>query len=80
MIQLNKYIVIEGKPVLFPCELIHADIAGHNKAKVESAGFFLLRKAAGGTTVICSGESDSLSIASRPEIDQRLIAKYLGFN
>lgn len=78
--ELKKYLVIDGNPVLFPCELIHADVAGANTQKVDSAGFFLIWKSHSGTRIICSGESDSLSIASRPEIDQQLISKYLCLN
>lgn len=80
MMTLKKYIVIDGNPVLFPCDLVHADVAGANSSKVDSAGFFLIWSAPDGPKVICSGESDSLCIVSRPEVDQKLIAKYLGLN
>lgn len=78
MMNLKKYIVIDGSPVLFPIDLIHADVAGNNYNRVQSAGFFLIWKSPEGPQVICSGESDSLCVPSRPEIDQQLITKYLG--
>lgn len=80
MIKLKKYIVVNGNPILFPCDLVHADVAAGNIKRVDSAGFFLIRKTAEGLRVICSGESDSLSISSKPETDQKLIASYLGLN
>ena len=80
MIHLKKYIVIDGNPILFPTDLIHSDVASCNSGRVESAGFFVIWHAAAGSTVICSGESDSLSVGSRPEIDQKLITAYLELN
>lgn len=80
MMNLKKYIVIDGSPILFPTDLIHADVAGKNHTRVQSAGFFLIWDSPKGLQVICSGESDSLAITSRPEIDQQLITKYLGLN
>ena len=80
MLTLKKYIVINGSPVLFPCDLVHADVAGNHTEQVESAGFFLLLVTPEGARVICSGESDSLSVSSRPEIDQQLISIYLGLH
>ena len=78
---INKYIIINGSPVLFSPDFIHSDMA-RSKGKVESAGFFFILKDE--TTkqheVICIGESDSLSICSRPEIDQKVISKYLGLD
>lgn len=76
---INKYIIINGSPVLFSPDFMHADIVCTN-GNVESAGFFLIRKdeSTENMKVICIGESTSLSISSRPEIDQKLIAKYLG--
>jgi len=78
---INKYIIINGSPVLFAPDFIHKDMAGTNE-NVESAGFFLIRRdeATEQLTVICIGESTSLSIRSRPEIDQQLISNYLGLN
>jgi len=78
---INKYIIINGSPVLFAPDFIHSDIAG-TKGNVESAGFFLIRKdeVTEMLRVICIGESTSLSISSRPEIDQKLISNYLGLN
>ena len=78
---INKYIIINGSPVLFTPDLIHADMAGANK-NVESAGFFLITKdtETDRLKVICLGESTSLDICSRPEVDQQLISNYLGLN
>ena len=79
MLSLRKYIVVKGNPILFPSDLIHAEVAGkHNE--VESAGFFVVVKEKGRRRVICIGESTSLSISSKPETDQKLIANYLGLD
>lgn len=80
MMKFKKYIVIDGNPILFPNTLIHSDVAGSNHHRVESAGFFQIWNSPKGPIVICSGESDSLSVSSRPEIDQVLISKCLGLN
>lgn len=78
---INKYIIINGTPVLFATDFIHSDMVCAN-GNVESAGFFLIRKdkATEKFKVICIGESTSLSVSSRPEIDQKLISNYLGLN
>ena len=79
MLSLRKYIVVKGNPILFPSELIHAEVAGKQK-EVDSAGFFVVVKEKGRKRVICIGESTSLSISSKPETDQQLIANYLGLD
>lgn len=81
MMKIKKYIVINGNPILFPIELIHADLA-YQGAKVESAGFFTILKDSKSQQlkVKCMGESTSLSIKSRPKLDEVLITKYLGLD
>ncbi|WP_157262942.1 hypothetical protein [Pedobacter steynii] len=79
MMSLRKYIVVKGNPILFPADLIHAEVAGKQN-EVDSAGFFVVVKEKGRKRVICIGESTSLSISSIPETDQRLIANYLGLD
>lgn len=76
---LRKYIIVKGSPILFPSDLIHAEVAGKDN-EVESAGFFVIVKDKKGKRVVCIGESSSLSIASKPERDQQLIARYLGID
>lgn len=63
-------------PILFPTDLIHANVVGPNH-NIDSAGFFLIIKEKTGPRVLCMGESSSLSISSNPDIDQDLIANYL---
>lgn len=79
--KIKKYIIINGSPILFPIEFIHADVA-YEGAKVESAGFFTILKDRENQEikVRCMGESTSLSVKSRPGIDEILIAKYLGIS
>ncbi|WGQ11647.1 hypothetical protein QG516_08275 [Pedobacter gandavensis] len=77
MASLRKYIVVKGNPILFPSDLVHAEVAGQDNL-VDSAGFFVIVKDKKGKRVVCIGESTSLSIASKPERDQKLIARYLG--
>lgn len=78
---IQKYLIVKGSPVLFSSDFLHADMVSA-AGEVESAGFFLLRKnkADKSLSVICIGESSSLSISSRPDVDQLLIANYLGLN
>lgn len=73
----KKYLIIAGSPVVFDSNLIHADIAGDNKKYVEAAGFVYLEYLSNRLDVTCMGESSSLNIASRGEIDASLIAKLL---
>jgi len=76
---MKKYIIVEGQPILFGIDFIHAEVINEN-LKVDSAGFFfLLGTVQEGFKVICTGYSSSLGdIPSRPEVDSRLIAEYLG--
>ncbi|MGJ1195391.1 helix-turn-helix transcriptional regulator [Sphingobacterium spiritivorum] len=78
--KIKKYIIIDGSPVLFPVEFVHADMA-YNGAHIESAGFFiLLQDSDQKLKVKCMGESTSLGVKSHPERDELLIAKYLGLD
>ncbi|SUJ06321.1 DNA-binding transcriptional regulator AraC [Sphingobacterium spiritivorum] len=78
--KIKKYIIIDGSPVLFPVEFVHADMA-YKGANIESAGFFiLLYDKDQQLKVKCMGESTSLGIKSHPERDELLIAKYLGLD
>lgn len=79
MIKHKKYIIINGKPIVFDSDLLHADIVSEN-TRIDSAGFVTFWENIGGVKIICSGESTSLSISSRPGVDEILIAKYLNLN
>lgn len=74
---IKKYIVVSGHPVLFANELLHADVAGDYKEKVDSAGFVALELSCKGIEVTCMGKSTSLNIISNPKIDELLILKFL---
>ena len=76
MIERKKYIIINGKPLVFDIDFRHADMITDN-TKVCSAGFVTLWKRLDGIKIICNGESTSLSISSRPVLDEILIAKHL---
>jgi hypothetical protein len=75
---MQKYIIINGQPILFPAEIIHADMVD-NILSVESAGFFVIVKDGKNRIweVVCMGESTSLAIHSRPELDQQIIKTFL---
>lgn len=73
----KKYIIVGGQPVIFPTDLIHADVAICYKKRVDSAGFVILELTADGVMVTCLGESSSLNIASKPQVDELLIQKFL---
>ncbi|WP_316734420.1 hypothetical protein [Pedobacter aquatilis] len=74
---LKKYIVVSGHPVIFPNELIHADVASEYADNVDSAGFVVLECSCKGLEVTCLGESTSLNVSSNPKIDELLILKFL---
>lgn len=78
---IRKYLIVKGSPILFSLDFLHADMVSA-AGEVESAGFFLLRKnkADKSLSVICIGESSSLSVPSRPDLDKQLIETYLGLN
>ncbi|WP_316748772.1 hypothetical protein [Pedobacter gandavensis] len=75
---INKYVIVKGHPVLFSNELIHAEVV-RNIEGLDGAGFFIIRKdhQVSKLNVVCLGESTSLCIKSRPEIDQVIIADFL---
>ena len=78
--KIKKYIIINENPVLFPIELMHADMA-YPGAKIESAGFFIIfEKQDKQFGIKCMGESTSLAIKSHPQRDEFLIASYLGLS
>lgn len=79
MIKHKKYVIINGKPIVFDSDLLHADVVSGN-TRIESAGFVTFWENIDGVKIICSGESTSLSISSRPGLDEVLIAKYLSLN
>jgi hypothetical protein len=72
----QKYIIVRGKPILFPTEILHADILG-GLVKVDSAGFFAVLNQYGEPVIVCFGESVSLAVGSRPEIDAKIILEFL---
>jgi hypothetical protein len=72
----QKYIIINGRPILFPHEIVHSDILGGD-VKVDSAGFFTVLDQKEKPTILCFGDSRSLGARSRPEIDRMIILKFL---
>lgn len=79
--KIKKYIIIEGQPVLFPVEFLHADMVDKGTT-IDSAGTFILIRddKDQNIKVKCMGESTSLSVKSHPSTDEILIANYLGLN
>jgi len=73
----RKYVIIDSTPILFSNDLIHASVADAYLGKVKSAGFFLVAKNNLNMEVICFGESTSLKIKSRPQIDAAIILRFL---
>lgn len=77
---IKKYIIINGSPIIFPNEVIHSSVVT-GLEKVESAGFFFIKMEREETRkIICMGESTSLSIGSRPHIDQEILERFLQLN
>jgi len=74
----GKYIVIKTEynemPVLFPFIVKHNSLVASNR--IVSAGFWKLEDG----KFICYGESNSLQLKSRPEIDNELMNTYFNLN
>jgi len=70
-----KYIVIEENAtesaIIFPCWILHANIAGEKK--VISAGKVEFELSGSTVVIYCYGESVGLKVKSRPKEDARLI-------
>lgn len=67
-----KYIITDGGAILFPEEVVHKQVAYGFKAMklpIYSAGFVKID----GEKIICFGESTSLDIKSKPEVDSIII-------
>ena len=79
----SKYICIDypnkGEVIIiFSDMLVHRDMArsnAHSGCQILSAGFVMENMTG---RLVCYGESESLEIKSRPEIDTALVNKMLG--
>lgn len=72
-LKIGKYIILNGRPILFPLEILHSDVATHG----QTAGFFVLRVNDFSTEVYCWGESTSLNLQSNQENDARIIREFI---
>lgn len=76
MNKIIKYVITEsGVPIFFSCDIRHADILKDGTA---SAGFLVLRYDVSKAVFLarCFGESSSLKVKSKLEIDQRIIEDF----
>jgi hypothetical protein len=79
----GKYIIFERDglefPVLFPNHFVtHNEIHGTFSDKPVAAGFWCLSIGSDNITVSTYGESVSLKLKSRKDLDENLINKQLG--
>lgn len=74
---IMKYIITEKGPFVFSSNILHAEAA--TKEKVIAAGFVAIKEDEVGKKAICYGESCSLNIKSRLNVDSLIINKHLGF-
>jgi hypothetical protein len=77
MKKIIKYIITEqGIPVLFSCEMKHADVLQNGFV---SAGFLVMRYDSVKSLFLvrCFGESSSLKVKSELEADQKIIEEFL---
>lgn len=86
MYSAMKYICVssprmnaEEAIIIFPQAMIHKEMA-RGFHEVHSAGFVSLFDDDGTPSVKCWGESESLKVKSRPEIDSKLALKYFRGN
>lgn len=79
MNKIIKYIISEdGIPILFSCDIMHAEVL--HKGCL-SAGFlvFWYDVATAVFVVRCHGESTSIGVKSKCEIDEKIIEDFLNF-
>lgn len=76
-VKFFKYFVTNGRVSLFPVCLDHATLFQADE-KITSAGLACIWKKGNITQIICGDEGVSFPVLSMPELDQQLIAKYLG--
>jgi hypothetical protein len=72
-LQIGKYIIINGLPVLFPLEIVHSDVITTG----QSAGFFVIRITSYDVEVYCWGESTSLNLNSNQAHDAGIIKEFI---
>lgn len=74
-----KYVIIESfygeRVYIFSNSESHADVANKVLGKPISAGFCRFHPREG---IVCYGESTTLGIKSRPDIDSRMVNRQLG--
>jgi hypothetical protein len=76
MKKIIKYVISEdGIPILFSCDILHADVL---QSGSKSAGFLILRYdvAKAVFLVKCFGESSSLKVKSKLEVDEKIIEDF----
>jgi len=76
-----KYVIVDGSAIVFSAAIQHKSMVGYEQ-KADGAGFvrFITTKNQwGGTEVVaeCYGESISLGIPSRPELDSQLVTQQI---
>jgi hypothetical protein len=79
MNKIIKYIISDdGIPILFSCDLQHADVM-HNGCL--SAGFMVFWYDAEKALIVvrCYGESTSIGVKSKLETDEKIIEEFLNF-
>ena len=77
----TKYVIVDGNAIVFSAAIQHKSIVGYGQ-KVDGAGFvkFIAVKNQWGENEVvaeCYGESISLGIKSRPELDSRLVTRQI---
>ena len=76
MNKIIKYIISEdGIPILFSCDIRHADVL---QSGCLSAGFLVFRYDATKAIFLvrCFGESSSLKVKSKLEVDEKIIEDF----
>jgi len=74
---IKKYIIVNATPIIFDARLTHADVGDSYKAGIESAGMFILLLRENQLKIQCFGESLSLEIKSRPQVDSEILQQFL---
>lgn len=75
-VEMQKYIITNGHVILFDVEQDHSNMLGQGEI-ITSAGLVCIWKKGNIQQVICCEDGVFFSGLSKPETDERLIAKHL---
>lgn len=78
---MNKYLITYGRPILFSADFKFNGL-NHESDGIESAGFFLILndKDEEKLKIVCVDEKASKAVSERLDLDEKIIADFLGIH